>query len=153
VYARILVPLDGSPAAHHALRHAIQLAKEQGAQLRLVHVADTCVYWDAGFVPMDIDQLREALRENGRTILKAGAALVEDAGLSCESELIEVDAPQRGVVATLVAHADAWPTDLIVIGTRAPRYRTRLAGKRGRRRRTHGEGAGSARTRSCHCVM
>jgi len=36
--ARILVPLDGSKAAQRALRHALQLARDSGAELRLLNV-------------------------------------------------------------------------------------------------------------------
>ena len=40
MYKRILVTVDGSTTAEHALRHAIGLAKGLSAALRVVHVVD-----------------------------------------------------------------------------------------------------------------
>ena len=40
MYRRIIVGIDGSSHAEHALRHAVGLAKELGAGLRVVHVVD-----------------------------------------------------------------------------------------------------------------
>jgi nucleotide-binding universal stress UspA family protein len=38
MYSRILVPVDGSEASSGALNEAVQLAKEQGGVLRLLHI-------------------------------------------------------------------------------------------------------------------
>ena len=40
MYKRILVAIDGSATSDLALREAIELAKNQNAMLRLVHVVD-----------------------------------------------------------------------------------------------------------------
>jgi nucleotide-binding universal stress UspA family protein len=40
MYARILVPVDGSPTSMLGLAEAIKLAKLTGAQLKLMHAVD-----------------------------------------------------------------------------------------------------------------
>ncbi|MBS0445866.1 MAG: universal stress protein [Proteobacteria bacterium] len=40
MYRRILVPFDGSDVSRHAFDEAVQLARQTGAALRLLHVVD-----------------------------------------------------------------------------------------------------------------
>jgi nucleotide-binding universal stress UspA family protein len=40
VYRRILVAVDGSPAAQRALHEAVYLAADQRAELEILHVVD-----------------------------------------------------------------------------------------------------------------
>lgn len=48
MFQRILVPTDGSIASHAAVGSAIQMAKEQGAQLRIIYVMDLYGYYFSG---------------------------------------------------------------------------------------------------------
>ena len=41
MYKRILVPIDGTDTARTGLKEAIQLASEQKAAIRLLHVVTT----------------------------------------------------------------------------------------------------------------
>ena len=40
MYKRILVPVDGSPSSTNALTAALQMFRNGGSRLRLVHLAD-----------------------------------------------------------------------------------------------------------------
>ncbi len=63
MYTHILVPLDGSRFAEHALPTALTIARRSGAVLHLVRVHLTMVH-DAPMIPAGIDELtRRAERE------------------------------------------------------------------------------------------
>jgi len=44
MFKRILVPVDGSPTSNKALTQALQLARDCGASVRLLHAVDELVY-------------------------------------------------------------------------------------------------------------
>jgi nucleotide-binding universal stress UspA family protein len=67
-YKRILVPVDGSPTSRLGLREAIGFARAQKARLQLVHAA---------------------LRQSGRRTLANAAQLARQAGLACDTVLLE----------------------------------------------------------------
>jgi len=125
VYQRILVPLDGSATATQGLSEAIRLAKDQGAELRLLHIADERVV-DCGYESGTYGgELIESVRAAGRQILSDAQRLAQLAGLVAETFLAE---SMGGAVAPLViAEAKAWPADLIVMGTHGRRGIGRLA--------------------------
>jgi nucleotide-binding universal stress UspA family protein len=117
MYSHILVPVDGSETSKRALSDAINLAKEQQAAMRIVHVIDGGGYWDANFRPTDMRQVTEALRQNGREILDRAQAQAREAGVEAEIKLSETVVPGKRIAQTIAEEADGWPADLIVIGT------------------------------------
>ena len=52
MYRRILVPVDGSATSKLGLRHALGLAKDQHARIRVVNVLD-----DLALAPMNSSKL------------------------------------------------------------------------------------------------
>jgi len=119
VYKKILVAIDGSNTSTLALKEAINLAKEQSARLRLVHVIDEFPYIspDNGWVN-DAD-LGEVLQKAGRSIVDEGRDMAQKAGLEVETALPE-NLSQR--VATVIEEeAKRWAADLIVVGTHGRR--------------------------------
>ena len=44
MYARIVIPVDGSAASDGALAEALKFAREQGAKVRLVHACEPLQY-------------------------------------------------------------------------------------------------------------
>ena len=62
MYKRILVAIDESATSDLALREAINLAKDQNAALRLVHVVDLTPVSDCG----DTLPVRGMPKSNGR---------------------------------------------------------------------------------------
>lgn len=124
MFQRILVPVDGSDTANHALRQAIELARANKGQLRIVHVVDeVSMTLDVQTI---MDDFIKAVREAGKGILQQAVSIVRDAGLKVESQLLEITAPGKHIADVLVEDAQQWPADLIVIGTHGRRGINRL---------------------------
>lgn len=120
MYKRILVAVDGSSTSDLAVQEAVKLAKEQQARLRLVHVVDVIVtdmYHE--FEPPE--DFFESIRKAGRKMLDKALELVRANGMEAETRLLEIDKLAQHVADTIATEADAWPADLIVIGTHGRR--------------------------------
>ena len=116
MYQRILVPVDGSNTSDVALREAIQSVGDRNAELRIIHVIEDVVpMWDVEF--LNINEIREGLRQTGRRVLAKAEAVARDAGIKAETKLIEASPPGARIASMIAAEAKAWPADLIVIGT------------------------------------
>jgi nucleotide-binding universal stress UspA family protein len=110
---KILVPMDGSPPALAALRHALAV-RARGLPLSLVLVN---VQTPAGLYEMvtarSPEQLADAAREAGAHALAAAEALCEQAGCDYECEVAQGDP------APLLAElAENYGCDAIVMGAR-----------------------------------
>ncbi|MCO6428096.1 universal stress protein [Nitrosomonas communis] len=114
MYQKILVPVDGSTTSECALQEAIRLAQQQRAQLELVHVFEDVLYWvDESYI--NYAELQETIRASGEKILTQAQALVRQAGLTAETKLLE--AKSQRIANIIVAEAERWQAELIVIGT------------------------------------
>lgn len=129
MFSKILVPVDGSPTSTLGLAQAITLAQNQGATLRLIHVVNEFIMTSPydGFA---VGQVIDALRESGKALLQEAAAKVRAAGIEVDTTFEEAIGGQAG--AHIVRQAQAWPADLIVMGTH---------GRRGIRRMVMGSDA------------
>ncbi len=118
MYQKILVPIDGSETATVGLNEAIRLAKNQGGQIRLVHVVNELVvvlpeaYTDYGRVV-------DSLRSSGEAILANGVSMVRSAGVEGGTTLVEAMGNAAGE--QIIRHAKEWGADLIVCGTHGRR--------------------------------
>jgi len=123
MYSRILVAVDGSATAKLALDHALQLAREQRARVRIVHALESIHFLVslAGGYPFDASALLDTLREDGKQVLDRAQALAHSAGVEAETALIEGEAPMDRTAAIIVQDALRWDADLIVIGTHGRR--------------------------------
>lgn len=120
MYRRILVPVDGSNTSDAALREAIKFVSDRNAELRIIHVIEDVVpMWDVEL--LNINEIREALRQTGGRILAKAEAVARAAGIKAETRLIEATPPGARIASTIAAEAKAWPADLIVIGTHGRR--------------------------------
>lgn len=120
MFQRILVPIDGSPTSQAGLKEAIELGKLTQGRLRLVHVVDEQSFISAAEgVSVNIGDLLDSLRANGKTILDQGQATVKAAGLPVETILH--DGFSGSVHETINTEASNWNADLIVIGTHGRR--------------------------------
>lgn len=117
MYKRILVAVDGSPTAEHALRHAIGLAKGLSAALRVVHVVDMGVLPLGQELAIDIDAITKARRAAGELVLKKARETCQANGIEAEMRLLETGTPAQRIATTIADDADAWPADLVVTGT------------------------------------
>lgn len=120
MYRNILVPVDGSPTSNAGLAEAIQLARQVGARIRLLHVVDQMplAVSAEGFGVMSIDVL-SLLKESGQQVLAQAKAQVDAAGIPVDMLLI--DSPNGRLSDHVTAQAREWPADLIVIGTHGRR--------------------------------
>ncbi len=124
VYRRILVPIDGSPTSTRGLAEAIRLARDQGAALRLVHVLDELIVTPGAETVVYLDNTVDLLREAGAQILARAKTLVQEAGLQPESVILEIMGGRAAD--SVVAEANRWGADLIVLGTHGRRGVGRL---------------------------
>lgn len=109
---RILLPIDGTPHALDAVRHALALrASGLEIQTTLLNVQDPPHLYEVVLAP-DAHLIEEASAEAGEHALAEARALLEAAGLACEELVV------RGDVAHQVAEqADLQGCDLIVMAT------------------------------------
>ncbi|MFZ5593464.1 MAG: universal stress protein [Pseudomonadota bacterium] len=119
MYKRILIPVDGSSTSDRAVAEAINLAKDQQAELRFVHVVEEArVYWyGEGYI--DIASLQASMREAGKTVLRKAEALAQQAGVAYQTALLDADSERAARV--IVEEAERWPADVIVMGTHGRR--------------------------------
>jgi nucleotide-binding universal stress UspA family protein len=124
MFKQILVAVDGSHSSELALQKAIKLAKELQSQLRVVHVVNeiSLNLPEGG----NLEAVEETFRKTGRTILdKAGDAL-RQAGIKADVRMLEIETFGHHVADMIAAEADAWPADLIVVGTHGRRGMNRV---------------------------
>ena len=127
MYRRILVPVEGSAASMMGLRHAIGLAKDQHARLRVLNVVDDLIIAPMMMDPggaADLSYVLDSLRADGRKVLDKAAALAEKSGVKTETAQTE----SRGQLVSEVILADARRSraDVIVMGTHGRRGLNRL---------------------------
>jgi nucleotide-binding universal stress UspA family protein len=122
-FRKILVAVDGSRAANRGLREAIRLARG-GAPLVILHVVDEFYAFAtpaAGAAAVDITP---QLRESGRKVLAAAAALAARHEVKAKTILREVVV--GGAASAIVREARRQRADLIVLGTHGRRGLRRL---------------------------
>src|SRR6185369_9979429 len=111
-FNRILVPVDGSATSDKALAAAAELARENDAQVRIIHSVDELQYM-TGFEPSM--QVGAIIRANGQKVLTDAAGVAKAADVEAECEL--VDHPGERLGDTIAHAAQAWKADVIVVGT------------------------------------
>jgi nucleotide-binding universal stress UspA family protein len=124
MYRKILVPVDGSQPSAAGLSEAIKLAKNQGSEIRLVHVVSDPILdyrYCAGVYAGDAMQ---TLRKFGRDILSAAEMEAQRRGVKTSVVLLEsVARPPSDVI---LDEAKAWSADLVVMGTHGRRGVARM---------------------------
>lgn len=121
MYSRILVAIDGSPGAAHAIQHAVGLAKGLSASLRIIHVVDIGLLPSGPELSIDIDTLLDARYTAAEKILAAARDSVQAPGLEVETRLLDTASPVQHVAAAIAEAAASWPADLLVLGTHGRR--------------------------------
>lgn len=115
MYQRILVPVDGSDTSTRALQEAVRLSNAQ-TSLRLIYVIDDVYPLDAeGYAYIDVETLREAMRQTGERILKQAVKSVEHSAANVEIALL--DANGHRIASVIDEDAKRWSAELIVLGT------------------------------------
>jgi len=110
---RLLVPIDFSPATGRTLAVAARFARDTGASLWLLHVAEpdpAFVGWDAGSASVR-DQVAQVMRREHRE-LQAHADALREQGLDATALLL-----QGPVAATILAEAERLHADTLVMAS------------------------------------
>lgn len=120
MYAKILVPVDGSDTSNQGLAEAIRLARLSNGQIRLLHAIDLLsmsIVPDNSFTMTA--ELMAALKDGGTQILAEARARVVAAGVACDTVLCERYASR--VCDIVIDEAKTWGAEAIVIGTHGRR--------------------------------
>jgi len=116
VALRILIPVDGSPCALNAVRHALSLAAE-GCSIELT-LLNVQLPLSTGHVRQFVarETLDEHYREAGDAILRDAVALAEGAGQGCVTHIAV-----GHIAPTIAGYAAELGSDLIVMGSHGRR--------------------------------
>lgn len=110
---KILLPVDGSPLALHAVEHALTLVREGlKAEFVLANVQEPASLYEV-VTAHDPDVIREVRSAAGADLLAGAQALLDQAGVDYESEVAGGDPAHM-----LVEIAERYGCDAIVMGAR-----------------------------------
>jgi len=125
MYARILVPVDGSAPAESGLREAMAWARQVRAELVLLRIVDDHP------VSMDraparyVEEAREAAKRDAEVLVARCVGLAHDGGVRARG--IVRDGLGERVSDLILAEAKAQDCQLIVMGTHGRRGLDRIA--------------------------
>jgi len=126
MYSKILAAVDESETSRHALKQAIELARNLSAKLRIVHAVDMSWLPIGAEIAIDTGAISAARRGAGEKIIAAARETARQAGFDAEVELIETDTPGQRVAEAIAEEVSRWPADLVVLGTHGRRGFQRL---------------------------
>jgi nucleotide-binding universal stress UspA family protein len=109
------------------LKHAIALAKDQRARIRLLNVVDEAVLATAMADPagaMVLPGIVDSLKAEGRKVLDKALSVAEGAG--AKTDAVQVSSRGRPVSDVILREARRSKADLIVMGTHGRRGLNRL---------------------------
>ncbi|RDS87725.1 universal stress protein [Pseudomonas fluorescens] len=120
MYARLLVPIDGSATARLAIDEAAELAGLCGAAVVLVHVIEEVEHSNGFEQPsIYINEVRPLFLANGQKILDRAKGELATPGVAAETVLLEGKGDR---VSELIAlQATLSEADIIVLGTHGRR--------------------------------
>lgn len=125
MYKRILVPLDGSPVGKAGFNEAVKLARDQAAELCLLHVLDNApVIQSVGVHPAGIEQILEAAKVAGTKLLAKAEAQAQKYSIPVRTILFETNAQE--IASVIAGQAKKCRADLIVVGTHGRQGMSRL---------------------------
>jgi nucleotide-binding universal stress UspA family protein len=124
VYSKILVPVDGSGNSLKGLAEALELASALKARIKLLHVVNELILDPALTPSVYYERLIEGMRESGNAILANARTIANQRGTDVEVELVESIGGRASDY--IVAAAQQWRADLIVMGTHGRRGVSRL---------------------------
>jgi nucleotide-binding universal stress UspA family protein len=117
MYARVLVPTDGSACSDEATAQAVAIARAMGSTILLLFVMDTLNARHEGVV--NIAEARQALIAQGTAVVDRGAQIAASEGVRAIGELVE-GSPAEEIVRVSEAF------DLVVMGSHGKGFLKRL---------------------------
>jgi len=125
MYRRILVPVDGSATSTLGVRHALALAKDQHARVRVLSVVDEMAVLSMIYgYPADVTTVIDSMRDTGKKAIAEAGALARKAGVRADTTIVE--GRGRVVSQAILDEAKKFSADLIVMGTHGRRGVNRL---------------------------
>jgi len=114
MYQRILVPLEGMDGPEAHLRHAAELAKEQGAELTLLRVITVVPSEEYFFKRVQVEVGSGAAKDRAEAEVYVGglAEALRADGVKAQPKVLISDQPEDEAI---VAHAAEMGHDLIVL--------------------------------------
>ncbi|MBB6579511.1 nucleotide-binding universal stress UspA family protein [Comamonas odontotermitis] len=124
MYQKILLAMDDGHASELALSQAIILAKATGSEVKVLFVASG----ETGGLMAHIDASAgiPQIPGSGQRTLADAAKLLEAAGIVHVTQLNERNISPIQIHEVIVAEADAWGADLLVLGTHGRRGVSRM---------------------------
>lgn len=125
MYARILVPVDGSRTSDAGLAEGLRLARMSGGRVLLLHVAEAMPYIpESATYGVYVPDGAKAAREHGSEVLERCRALAAAEGVAVDSVLVDGDG--RHLEDFVAEQVRAGNADVIVLGTHGRRGVSRL---------------------------
>ena len=125
MYKRILVAIDGSETSEHAFDSALQLARDNNAQLQPLYVIDDplMIYDTYGYEPTIV---RDACAEEGRRIVADASTRMKYEHVVGVSRVVDVVPVGEDIAERICISANEFNADLLVLGTQRRRGFRRL---------------------------
>jgi nucleotide-binding universal stress UspA family protein len=125
MYKRILVAIDGSETSEHAFDTALQLARDNDAQLQPLYVVDNplMAYDASGYDPTI---LRDAFVEEGQRLLADALARMKHENVAGAPRIVDVAPVGEDISERIRTSANEFNADLLVLGTHGRRGFKRL---------------------------
>ena len=125
MYAKILVPVDGSKTAARAVNEAIDLAIALKSDVRVISVVDNSDrFFDVGYY--DPLSLNKQMLVEAKRVLAEALALLTAKGVNADRELVEDPIAPGDISGTILQHGALWGAQVIVVGTHGRRGVRRL---------------------------
>lgn len=116
MYAKILVPVDGSNTANQALDEAIKLAKTLNSTIEVLHVIDNShLLYDTGISAAA--DVHGTVIDAGKTILEQAKLRVTSAGLHGETRMVDDLVAPGDIAGSILKAARDSQAELVVIGS------------------------------------
>jgi nucleotide-binding universal stress UspA family protein len=120
MYTRILVPIDGSAIANHALDEALMIARATGAELQPLYVVDVPPVSVAATADFYVD-IRDAYVNEGAELSVDAAERLKQAGVRGAPRVADVELTGDDIAHRILASAREYGADLVVMGTHGRR--------------------------------
>lgn len=124
MYAKILVPIDGSAASHRGYEEAVALARKMDSSLVLLHVIDAMPMPLEGVPSSVLEEMIEAQRKLGESLLERARTTAIGYGIAADIRL--VDGRAERIADAIIAEALASRCELVVMGTHGRRGFSRV---------------------------
>lgn len=104
MFKHILIPTDGSPTAHKAVKAGIRLAKEIGARVTAYHAIEElpAYFSDEGYSigGKALNQFERLARERAQARVDAVGKAAKAAGVPFDAVVSKVASPHAGIIET-----------------------------------------------------